>query len=229
MSDITGIQTNPHETNAVFERLSVNRQEEQSENAKNKTDFLTLMIAQLENQNPLEPQESGAFLSQLAQFNTVAGINDLNVSMSSMADSFRSSQALQATALVGRSVQIPTDYGELNAGESMRGSFELPFTSTKVEVDIFSSNGELLRTLPMGFQSAGDVAFSWDGFDKNSVAMPVGNYRVEARAVNNGETTQLSTYMNANVDSVTVGRGGGVRLNIAGVGPVALDQIKQIN
>ena len=225
MSDITGVQA----SNAVLDRLSVNKQDEVNENQKNKTDFLTLLIAQLENQNPLEPQENGDFLSQLAQFNTVEGVNDLNVSMSSMAESFRSSQALQATALVGRSVQIPTEYGELTLDEGMKGSIELPFTSTNVEVDIFSESGELVRSLPMGFQSSGDVSFSWDGFNNNSQALPVGNYRVEARAINNGETVQLSTFMNANVDSVTVGQGGGVRLNIAGVGAVSLDAVKQIN
>ncbi|MBV1883736.1 MAG: flagellar hook assembly protein FlgD [Pseudomonadales bacterium] len=225
MSDITGVQA----SNAVLDRLSVNKQDEVNENQKNKTDFLTLMIAQLENQNPLEPQENGDFLSQLAQFNTVEGVNDLNVSMSSMAESFRSSQALQATALVGRSVQIPTEYGELTMNEGMKGSIELPFTSTNVELDIFSESGELVRSLPMGFQSSGDVSFSWDGFNNNSQALPVGNYRVEARAMNNGETVQLSTFMNANVDSVTVGQGGGVRLNIAGVGAVSLDAVKQIN
>lgn len=230
MSDIAGIhQNNIQQSNSVLEGLSVNRQSKLSENEKDKTDFLTLMIAQLENQNPLEPQENGDFLSQLAQFNTVEGVNDLNVSMSSMADSFKSSQALQATSLVGRSVQIPTEFGELRPGEGMQGSIELPFSSDNVEVDIFSPSGELVRSLPMGLQSSGDVSFNWDGFNKNSEAMPIGNYRVEARAVKEGQSTQLSTYMHANVDSVTVVPGGGVRLNIAGVGAVALDAVKQIN
>jgi len=225
MSEISGIEA----VHPGLEHLSINKSTDVDQNAKDKMDFLTLMIAQLENQNPLEPQESGDFLSQLAQFNTVEGVNNLNTSMSSMADSYRSSQTLQATSLVGRSVQIPTGTAELESIDGLQGSIELPFTTTNnITVDIFKK-GELIKSLSLDGQKAGDVSFDWHGDDEDGVAQELGTYTFEARAVYDGETIQLKTLVNVNVDSVTVAQTGGVRLNLADGRSVTLDEVKQIN
>src|SRR5574344_1054483 len=73
-----------------------------------KNEFLELLVAQLNNQNPLDPQDNGEFVAQLAQFSTLEGIEKLNDSMGDIISSVQSSQTLQAASLVGKSVIIPT-------------------------------------------------------------------------------------------------------------------------
>ena len=74
-----------------------------------KDQFLNLLVAQLNNQNPLEPQGNGEFIAQLAQFSTVEGVEKLNSSMETILSGYQSSQALQASSLVGRKVIVPVD------------------------------------------------------------------------------------------------------------------------
>ena len=78
-------------------------------NELGKDQFLQLLVAQMNNQDPLSPQENGEFIAQLAQFSTVEGIDNLNGSMESLLSGYQSSQALQASSMVGRTVIVPTD------------------------------------------------------------------------------------------------------------------------
>ena len=102
MSEISSVQTN-----SVVQDLAIKTQEKNKELDKNA--FLELMVAQLNNQDPLNPQENGDFIAQLAQFSSVEGIDNLNSTVEVMSSSLQSSQALQASALVGRTVHVKTD------------------------------------------------------------------------------------------------------------------------
>ena len=192
-----------------------------------KNEFLELMIAQLENQDPLSPQEGGEFIAQLAQFSSVEGIENLNTSMNKAVTTFQSSQALQATSMIGRTVQIETDTGLVGASGVLAGSYELPIDSQRVEVDIRNSGGQLIRQLYLGPQGKGIPSFEWDGTDADGNKVSAGSYGVEVRALVGGEELGLKTYMDGNVDSVTM-QGNSLSLNVAGVGTVNVDQIREI-
>lgn len=208
----------------------LNQRSAPKESNSGESDFLKLLVAQLNNQNPLSPQENGEFLSQLAQFSTVEGVEKLNLTMENFSSSMLSSQALQATALVGRSVLIPSDVGRLESGAPLTGAIELPASTANLTLNIFNESGELVRQLPLGAQSAGNVRFSWDGFDNEGVAAPSGYYRVTADAYLGDDAEQVEARVNANVDSVTMGQSGGVILNLEGaLGTVALSDVLQIN
>ena len=84
-------------------------------------DFLKLMVAQLNNQDPFEPMDNGEFLGQIAQFGSVTGLEELNQSFHSLAATITSDQGLQASALIGREVLAPIATGELTAGGMLRG------------------------------------------------------------------------------------------------------------
>lgn len=214
----------------VLTQYSSDRLQKKEEAEKDdKNQFLELMIAQLENQNPLDPKDGTEFLSQLAQFSTVDGIERLNANMSGMTDSFRSSQALQATALVGREVSVPGNRGLLVDGEAMKGTIELPGSRSEVQLDVYSMTGELIRTVPMGTHPSGDLPFSWDGLDSGGIRVPAGEYMVVATAQGGEAEERLETKMRANVDSVTLDSVGGVTLNLRGMGNVPLSDIKEIN
>jgi len=223
MNETSGISTQ-----SIIDQVNQRSQTDKSDSGE--SDFLKLLVAQLNNQNPLSPQDNGEFLSQLAQFSTVEGVEKLNLTMEKFSSSMLSSQALQATALVGRSVLIPSDTGRLNSGSALTGMVELPASTGNLALKIYNESGELVRQLPLGAHGAGTVKFSWDGIGSNGQAMPSGYYRITADANLGDQSEQLATRVNANVDSVTMGQSGGVILNLEGaLGSVALNDILQIN
>lgn len=192
-----------------------------------KNEFLKLMIAQLEHQDPLSPQEGGEFIAQLAQFSSVEGIENLNTSMNSAVTSFQSSQALQATSMIGRTVQLETNSGVLNESGVLAGSYDLPFDSEKVEIDIRNSAGELVQHIYVGPQSKGVSPFEWDGKLADGSTAPPGIYELDVIGSFGAEQVQLTTYLDGNVDSVTM-QGNTLSLNVAGVGTVSIDKVREI-
>lgn len=206
----------------------VGAEDEAKKNELGQNAFLELMITQLSNQDPLSPQEGAEFVAQLAQFSSVEGIQNLNTTVNDLAGSFRSSQALQASALVGRSVRVPTDVAELAAGQAVQGSVDLPLTTNQLQIDVYDPVGQLISQRDLGPQVAGDVDFSWDGIKTDGGQAEPGEYQIRASAMIEGENTELVTHMNANINSVTLGQGSEVTLNVAGVGPVALADVKEL-
>ncbi|MGB3620552.1 MAG: flagellar hook capping FlgD N-terminal domain-containing protein, partial [Ketobacter sp.] len=114
---------NSVESSSVLDDLSIrNKSTEQTESAADKDMFMSLLLAQIKNQDPLKPTDQTDFVAQLAQFSSLEGIQNLGKSVESIGDMYRSSQALQATALVGRDVLVPSNIGYLEAGSEISGT-----------------------------------------------------------------------------------------------------------
>lgn len=192
-----------------------------------KNEFLNLLVAQLNNQNPLEPQGNGEFIAQLAQFSQVEGIEKLNTSMGSLLSGYQSSQALQASSLVGRKVIVPTDKAVVDTSESFKASLVLPASSSNVYVNIYDKAGAAVGRVNLGEQAAGNVSFIWDGKDSSGNLLPPGTYKFEAQATYADGAKGLYTMLPANVDSVTLG-GSELMLNLAGLGSVPMSQVQVI-
>ena len=231
-------------SNSVLSQLSSkNRyQDEQQDNELGQTAFLELMIAQLNNQDPLSPKENGEFIAQLAQFSSVEGLERLNSNFDDFASSFTSNQALQASSLVGRSVTVPSDTGVTDMNGVLSGIIDIPSASSNVSMQIFNENGQLVDEIALGAQSSQEMVFRWNGaqlelngelFDgytpANGEALPPGKYTINASATNGAENIALQTSVSANVNSVTLGNGGAITLNLAGIGPVSIEDVKQFN
>lgn len=215
-------------TGSVLDQYQIKDREVKS-NDLGKNEFLELLVTQLNNQNPLEPQENGEFIAQLAQFSTVEGVEKLNSSMETVLSGYQSSQALQASSLVGRTVIVPTDKAVVDTSETFKASMVLPTSSGNVGVNVYDSAGTVVNRINMGQQEAGNVSFVWDGKDSSGKTLPPGTYRFEAQATYEGETKGLYTMLPANVDSVTLGQNGGeLMLNLAGVGSIGLSQVQVI-
>lgn len=216
----------------LFASLGLGATQAQSDQPSDKLlqeDFLELMVAQLKNQDPMKPMESGDFLGDIAQFGTVSGIQDLQESFASFSSSIQSNQALQAAALVDRSVLVPMDRGVLPTEGSLAGVVDLPTNSSQVTVSIHDSAGVLVRQINLGAQAAGTPHFQWDGsMDDGSYAAP-GVYQVRAEAIINGETTALSPQIEADVRSVMLGGSGrGLQLDLGQLGTVDFSLVEQI-
>lgn len=232
------ISTTNSTAQSVLDKYSVNKTSATGDSSGSETkktsqlgkdEFLKLMVAQMNNQNPLEPQGNGEFIAQLAQFSTVEGITNLNTSVSSILSGSQSSQALQASTLVGRKVIVDTDKVKVDTSADFKGALNLTASSPNVWVNVYNDAGNQVNRLNLGQQSSGLVNFSWDGTDANGKKLDAGTYRFEAQANVNDTTTAMKTSLPANVDSVTLGQNGGeMTLNLAGVGSIGISKVQAV-
>src|ERR1700676_5117933 len=145
------------------------------------TDFLTLMLAQLKNQDPTSPVDSNTFLTQLAQLSEVQGITSLNTSFSTLSSSLSSSQALQASSLLGHQALVNSSTATLAAGATVTGAVNVPQTTSQVVLNISDSSGALVGQINLGAQSAGLASFSWNGTTNTGSQAPAGTYTLSAQ------------------------------------------------
>ncbi|ABI56249.1 flagellar hook assembly protein FlgD [Alkalilimnicola ehrlichii MLHE-1] len=193
-------------------------------------DFLKLMITQLQNQDPMNPMESGEFMSQIASFTTASGMDQLQKSFSEFQQDMRANQALQAASLVGREVLVETDAGRLPADGEMTGIVQLPSAVANANIHIHNAAGERVRTLATGEQPSGDYRFAWDGRADDGRTLPPGAYRVTASTQVEGEERSLRVMNSAPVVSVTLAGENerGPRVNLDGIGEMALSDIRRV-
>lgn len=213
----------------LYDNLGLSRTSEPEVEESKSDQFMRLMLAQLENQDPLEPQDDGEFLSQLAQMEAAAGISELQDSFDNFSAAMQSNSALQASSLVGRSVLAPGGYAQLETGQSVQGEINLSSSTTNLSIEITDAAGQLVRNIPLGTQASGSVPFSWDGTDEAGNTMPPGTYKVRATAAIGSETVEQEVLVAAKVDSVTIAQNGqSVSLNLAGLGSISLSEVKEI-
>ncbi|HEX7762619.1 MAG TPA: flagellar hook assembly protein FlgD [Cellvibrio sp.] len=225
-------------SSSVTDNLSITKKQEANKttNELGQAAFLELMITQMNNQNPLSPQDNTEFVAQLAQFSSVEGLERLNKSF----NSFMSNNALQASSLVGRSVSVESDKSTLIKGGIVAGSTELTYPTKDMTMRIYDGAGALVQTIPVGEVPAGETVFRWDGqnlevngklldWEAGDDAATTGQYKFEITATQNGKAETLNTSLSANVNSVTIGENGKLILNLAGIGAVEADKVKQFN
>lgn len=223
MNENSGIQGANLSEIGLHSPVKIAKQEEQ------KNEFLQLFVAQLKNQNPLEPQNGADFLAQLAQFSTVEGIKNMEQTFNKIADSMNSNQAMQASNLVGKKVHVKTG-SSIFQGDKITGAINLPKAVDNMSLEVYNEVGELVKTYNLNGRTKGDVAFSWDGLDEQGNAVAPGVYHFVAKATMDGKGTQLDTYIASNVDSVTINKDGQPpTLNVFGFGKVSMSDIKTIS
>lgn len=188
-------------------------------------DFLKLMTTQMTHQDPTKPLDSTNFLAQIAQFSTVSGIQDLQKSFTALSSSLTSSQSLQAAGLVGHGVLVPSATGYLDSS-GLAGAVTVP-ASGQVVVEVTDASGAVVRRLDYGQQAAGSTYFNWDGKNGSGTQLPAGSYGIRATVTNNGASQAAETLAAGVVQSVSLGSNG-LSLNLAGMGPVAFSNVRQI-
>jgi len=195
------------------------------------TDFLTLMLAQLKNQDPTSPVDSNTFLTQLAQLSQVQGITQLNTSFSALSSSLSSSQALQASSLLGHQALVNSTTANLAANGTVTGAVNVPQNTSQVLLTVKDASGALVRQINLGAQSTGLASFSWDGKAGDGSQAPAGTYTLSAQyagATSGG--TAATTLVNGTVESVSMGAGStGLTLNVSGLGSVPFSSVQQIS
>jgi flagellar basal-body rod modification protein FlgD len=198
--------------------------------------FMTLLVTQLQNQDPLNPMDNAQMTSQLAQLQTVTGVNKLNTTLESLQSSYKSSEAMQATNLIGRGVLVDGNNVTLASSKGVLG-VNLASDADDVKVVISDAKGNEVETMDLGAQKAGVVPLAWDGvpdatkLDSNGKPLTLadGNYTFKVVATRGGANlTDAKGLSFDSVASVTTNSADGVKVNLAGKGALTLADIKQV-
>lgn len=188
--------------------------------------FLTLLVTQLKNQDPMNPMENAELTMQLAQMSTVEGVNKLNDSLDALNAQFLASQVIQGASLVGHQVLAEGDYLPMSNAAAV-GGIALDGKADSVKVDIFDASGNLVKSLDLGKQDEGLVRFVWDGKDTAGNALADGDYSFQATATAGGKDVAATPYALGQVMSVAL-KNGAMEVEVSGLGNMSMDQIRQI-
>jgi flagellar basal-body rod modification protein FlgD len=185
--------------------------------------FLKLLVAQMQNQDPLAPMDNAQVTSQMAQINTVAGIDKLNQTVQGLTAQFVQMQALQGASLVGRDVIVPGNQLSIANGVG-QGGFELAAPADAVKVDVLAASGQVVDTLALGAQASGLHSFDWPA----GTATDASGLRFRITATSGAAAVGSAALMRDRIDAVATG-GDSLTLELARSGSVPYASVKAFN
>lgn len=191
-------------------------------------DFLTLMTAQLKNQDPFEPVDNTQMVAQMAQFSSLSGITEMNTTLKAIADKLSGTSLGDALGYVGKTVltEGATAYPRTSGG--IAGAVALAEDATDVSVTITDPDGKTLKTLVLGAQDKGAVAFDWDGTTDSGDPAGEGPFTLKVTARNADGAVSASPLVWAPVSTVSLGSDGEPVLTLPGIGQVPLSAVWQV-
>lgn len=180
-----------------------------------RNEFLTLMVAQLQNQDPTNPLDGAQYVTQLAQFSMVEGIEGLKVMQNQSIVMMETQQILMSTQLVGKQVMVPSDSITLADQSSMNGRVELAGAADDVEINILDENGNVVQTKKVSSTEQGSVEYNFDD-------LPPGKYTVEVKATMEGKNVPTKNYISGEVERIVLDSSGSTMLQVSGIGQINL-------
>jgi flagellar basal-body rod modification protein FlgD len=193
--------------------------------------FMTLLVTQLKNQDPLNPLDNAQVTSQLAQLQTVTGVNKLNETLETLKSSYQSSEAMQATNLIGHGVLVEGNTLNLTGGKSVFG-VDLATDADNVQVVVTDPRtGKDVATIELGAAEAGAMPLAWNGSSDSVDAAQLGDgkYSFRVVATRGGQPlTDVNALSLDTVASVSTNSKDGVKLNLASKGAITLADIHQV-
>lgn len=191
-------------------------------------DFLKLLTAQLKNQDPFAPMDNTQMVAQMAQFSSVAGISEMNTTLTSLSNKLSGTTPAAAINYVGKTVltQGTTAYGRTSGG--LAGQVELDAAASDVTVTISDASGGVVKSLSLGAQKAGTASYDWDGKTADGKSAGSGPFTISVSA-NNGNAAVVSrSLVWAPVQSVSLPSTGSPVLTVAGLGQVQLSAVRAV-
>ena len=187
--------------------------------------FLKLLVAQMKNQDPLNPMDNAQVTSQMAQINTVTGIDKLNSTVAGLSAQFMQMQAMQGASLVGHDVIVPGSKLDIDATTAVgQGGFEIQTPADAVKVEILAPSGAVLQTLNLGAQGAGMHSFDWPA----GTATDTSGLTFRVSATTGGVAIASTALMRDRVDAVTT-NGNSFNLELEKSGSTPYASVKALN
>lgn len=198
-------------------------------NELSKDDFMKLFLTQLKLQDPMKPTTNSEMMEQMAQMTSLSSAQDLSKTINSLNQNMSKSQVLEASQLIGKSVQLPSKVAHLSDINGMNGSVVLPAPSNDVTVSITDNNNQVVKSIKLNAMSSGVMDFKWDGMDANGNKMKSDYYNISASATINGKQVAVPTAGTFPVNSVAFDQNNSaVILNLEGIGGVGMNDIIKI-
>lgn len=188
--------------------------------------FLKLLVSQMKNQDPLNPMDNAQVTTQLAQINTVTGIEKLNGTVQSLSSSLISAQSVQSAGLIGHQVYATGSYLNLADGKAT-GGVNLTQDADRVFVSIADASGVVVRRLELGAAKTGMSGFAWDGKTDSGTTAPDGQYVFQLTAARGNTSIPVEPITSAKVEGVSL-LSTGLKLNLQGGGTIGMADVKQI-
>lgn len=191
--------------------------------------FMKLLVKQLQSQDPMNPMDNAQFTSQMAQINTVTGIDKLNTTLTTLLSAYGTTQNMQAAGLVGKQVLSDGKYMQYNgSGNAPGGNVTVPDGVNTVQVRITGADGTLVDQIQMTVTGKGDLPINWDGKDGDGKQMPAGQYLIQAAGLDaDGKVVALSTKTWQTASSVIFGSNG-AQVQLASGETVDFSKVTQV-
>lgn len=222
---MTSVQSNNEVSASLL--ASVNGSKSSSSDIDDAQDrFMTLLVTQMKNQDPLNPLDNAQVTSQLAQLSTVTGINKMNSTLESFMANMQNSQSLQMSNLIGHEVLVE---GNDLSFDGTGGYFgvELPTSTDNLTITINDAAGNQVRQISLGNQAEGILPLSWDGYSDEGEQVDPGNYSFTVSA-NIGEEPAVATGLTLTQINSVSSTSTGIKLNLGNAASVTSDDLKQI-
>ena len=206
----------------------------------NQSDFLRLMATQLKSQDPSQPMDPSSFFNQLTQFSLVSGMQGLQSSFNTLAQTLEGQSDIKPADLLGHRIMFQSSKAVLGATTStgpdtepgsslLSGAVAVPENATSVTVQIKDETGKVVKTIDLGKPAAGTTDFTWDGHGDDGGTLPNGVYSMTATATVDGKPTTATTYTSANVEGVSLGaNGSSPTIDVGVLGSISMSQVFEI-
>jgi flagellar basal-body rod modification protein FlgD len=175
-----------------------------SKTTMGKDAFLTLLITQLQHQDPLNPADSTEFTAQLAQFSSLEQLNNVNENLSALKLYQASINNAQAVSFIGKDILATGNSVEARSGQTVACEFDLAKPAQKVVVSVYDATGAFVKDVVATGLTAGRQTVSWDGRDRSGNTVADGTYTFEVQAEGSGkEAVAATTYTRGTVAGVS--------------------------
>jgi len=189
--------------------------------------FLTMLVTQMNNQDPLNPMDNSQLTSQLAQISTVSSMQTMNSTLQQLLGQVSASRAMNSATLIGHTVMVPGSQVSVTDGAASQFGVDIPSTADAVTVSVLDQNGNVVRTIDMKGQTAGVHDIAWDGKNDAGTAVPDGAYTFKANATANGTSVQPVALVYGKVHSVS-GDSSGVLVDLGNGQTAGVDDVRRI-
>lgn len=201
--DTTGVYLGQQE-----ERLAASNTPKEHDTSLDQDAFLSILVAQLTHQDPLNPMEDTDMTSQLAQFSSLEQLTNINKGITTLNDTMNQNDILTAVSFIGKEVKAEGYKVSLNEGNASTIYYGFGETVSSIKMNIYDEEGAIVRTVELGSKEAGTYQYSWDGKDENGNALPDGQYGVGILGEDlNGDYVMVQTEISGKVDGVVTENG----------------------
>jgi flagellar basal-body rod modification protein FlgD len=209
-------------------RLSASNSPTEKKATMGQDAFMTILVAQLTHQDPLNPMKDTDMTSQLAEFSSLEQLTNINTGIKDLGSSMKQSDMLSAVSFIGKEVKAEGYKISLDEGNASTIYYGFGEPVSKIRMNIYDSEGDIIRTIELGSKKAGSYQFEWDGKNEGGEALPDGQYGIGILGEDTkGKHVMVKTEISGKVDAV-VNEGGTQYLRLKDGRYISFMNVKEI-